>query len=105
MKGMNTQSMYKANKSILLTLCLIFMGTLNVLAGDVVSYGFDVAGFEVKSNNYTDIKPNGLKSGKVTYNPTTNTVTFNNVEISRDGKDHRAIHNKRTFHHRYLWRS
>lgn len=94
MKGMNTQTMYKANKSILLTLCLIFMGTLNVLAGDVVSYGFDVAGFEVKSNNYTDIKPNGLKSGKVTYNPTTNTVTFNNVEISRDGKDHRAIHNK-----------
>ena len=29
MKGMNTQTMYKANKSILLTLCLIFMGTLN----------------------------------------------------------------------------
>ena len=96
MKGMNTQSMYKANKSILLTLCLIFMGTLNVQAGDnVTEYGFYVAGKMVTSENCNNIPhvSGVFDSGTAKYVKSTNTLTLTNCTINRTGGNHHAIEN------------
>lgn len=92
MKGMNTQTMYKANKSILLTLCLIFMGTLNVLAKD---YGFKVAGKMVTSDNCNNIPhvSGVFDSGTAKYVESTNTLTLTNCTITRTGGNNHAIEN------------
>lgn len=56
-------------------------------------YGFKIGGVAVNSDNYNNVTGSTI-SGSVTYDPTTNTVTLNNVTISRTGSDNRCIYNE-----------
>ena len=56
-------------------------------------YGFKIGGVPVNSDNYSNVTGSNI-SGSVSYDPTTNTVTLNNVTISRTGTDNRCIYNE-----------
>ena len=58
-------------------------------------YGFKIGGVAVNSDNYSNVTGSNI-SGSVSYDPTTNTVTLNNVTISRTGTDNRAIQSDRS---------
>ena len=88
MKRIVNRTMRMAKGYALLIICLMCMSSLNAK-----DYGFKIGGFNVTSDNYQNIKPNGLKQGKVTYDPSSNTVTLNNVVINRTGSGYRAILN------------
>ena len=62
-------------------------------ANAVTSYGFKVGGMDVNSDNYANIVPDDMSKGSISYNPTTNTVTFTGVTMYRDGSGERVLHN------------
>ncbi len=64
-----------------------------IAAQAATSYGFKVGGITINSDNYTHIAPDDLDKGTITYDPASNTVTFTNVNMYRDGKDERVLHN------------
>lgn len=63
-------------------------------------YGFKIGGVAVNSDNYTNVKGSNIKAYdtskpySVVYNPSTKTVTLNNVIIERTGNDNRCIYNE-----------
>ena len=63
-------------------------------------YGFKIGGVAVNSDNYTNVKGSNIKANdttlpyKVSYDPSTKTVTLNNVKIERTGSDNRCIYNE-----------
>ncbi len=71
---------------LLLATLLAIVGATSGWAQD--NYGISIGGVDVTSANYTNIKAsNGftaVKSGKVTYDPTANTLTLNNATIQSD---------------------
>ena len=71
---------------LLLATLLAIVGATTGWAQD--NYGISIGGVDVTSANYTNIKAsNGftaVKSGKVTFDPTANTLTLNNATIQSD---------------------
>ena len=57
-------------------------------------YDINVAGVEVTSDNMNNIKGGDIKSGTVTFSPSTKTLTMTNVTITRTGDGDYAIHNR-----------
>lgn len=63
-------------------------------------YGFKIGGVAVNSDNYSNVKGSNIKAYdtskpySVVYNPSTKTVTLNNVIIERTGNDNRCIYNE-----------
>lgn len=63
-------------------------------------YGFKIGGVAVNSDNYTNVKGSNIKAYdtskpySVVYDPSTKTVTLNNVIIERTGNDNRCIYNE-----------
>ena len=58
---------------------------LSVVAVQAANYGINVGGVEVSTSNYYNVTGGQIKRGTVSYNPSTNTLTLNNVDISRTG--------------------
>ena len=63
-------------------------------------YGFKIGGVAVNSDNYSNVKGSNIKAYdtskpySVVYDPSTKTVTLNNVIIERTGNDNRCIYNE-----------
>lgn len=63
-------------------------------------YGFKIGGVAVNSDNYTNVRGSNIKANdtsqpySVVYDPSTKTVTLNNVKIERTGNDNRCIFNE-----------
>ena len=63
-------------------------------------YGFKIGGVAVNSDNYSNVKGSNIKDYdtskpySVVYDPSTKTVTLNNVIIERTGNDNRCIYNE-----------
>ena len=63
-------------------------------------YGFKIGGVAVNSDNYTNVRGSNIKANiedqpySVVYDPSTKTVTLNNVKIVRTGNDNRCIYNE-----------
>ncbi|MBR1804192.1 MAG: hypothetical protein IJ775_04725, partial [Muribaculaceae bacterium] len=74
------------------------MATLLLLSALVTQaatkYDINVAGVEVTSDNASNIKGGDIKSGTVTFNNSTKTLTLTNVTITRTGSGDYAIHNR-----------
>ena len=80
-------------------LLLIAILTANTLAFASTYYGFKIGGVAVNSDNYKNVTGNYIKANydgaySVVYDPTTNTVTLDNVKIERTGSDNRCIFNE-----------
>ena len=67
---------------------------LSVVAVQAANYGINVGGVEVSTSNYNNVTGGQIKRGTVSYNPSTNTLTLNNVDISRTGSGNFALHNR-----------
>ena len=67
---------------------------LSVVAVQAANYGINVGGVEVSTSNYYNVTGGQIKRGTVSYNPSTNTLTLNNVDISRTGSGNFALHNR-----------
>ena len=78
-------------KKLLLTLTLL-LATVAVQAA--TNYGINVGGVEVSSSNYNSVTGGDIKSGAVSYNPNTKTLTLNAVTITRSGNGNFAVHNR-----------
>ena len=77
---------------MLLALLLILAGLAGAIAPQTAAakdYGIQIGGKEVSSGNYTDISASGgfkaVKSGTVTFDPATYTLTLNNATIEANG--------------------
>ena len=63
-------------------------------------YGFKIGGVAVNSDNYSNVKGSNIKAYdtskpySVVYDPSTKTVTLNNVIIERTGNDNGCIYNE-----------
>ena len=76
-------------KNMLLVLLLVVAGLAGAIAPQTAAakeyYGIQIGGVDVTSENYTDISASGgfsaVKSGTVTYDPASNTLTLNNATI------------------------
>ena len=76
-------------KNMLLALLLILAGLAGAIAPQTAAakdYGIQIGGKEITSDNYTNISASGgfsdVKSGTVTYDPETETLTLNNATIN-----------------------
>ena len=76
-------------KNMLLALLLILAGLAGAIAPQTAAaedYFIWIGGVEVTSDNYTNISASGgfpdVKSGTVTYDPASNTLTLNNATIN-----------------------
>ncbi len=67
---------------------------LAVTAQAATKYDINVAGVEVTSDNASNIKGGDIKSGTVTFDASTKTLTMTNVTITRTGGGDYAIHNR-----------
>lgn len=69
-------------------LFLTLMALMGLTATAVAeNYGIEIGGTEVTSENYTSISSfDAVKSGTVTYDPATHTLTLSNAKISSDDK-------------------
>ena len=67
---------------------------LAVTAQSATKYDINVAGVEVTSDNASNIKGGDIKSGTVTFDASTKTLTMTNVTITRTGGSDYAIHNR-----------
>ena len=76
----------------LFTLLFAFIGLTSVWAAN---YGLKIGGVQLTSDNYTNITAAGgfsaVKSGTVTFNPTTKTLTLSNAVIEAEGNNVVAI--------------
>ena len=70
------------------------MLVLLATASRAANYDINVAGVEVSTSNYNNVRGGDIKSGTVTYSPSTKTLTLTNVSISRDGGNEYCIHNR-----------
>ena len=83
-------------KKIFFTLFLLLALTVHAST----YYGFKIGGVSVNSDNYTNVKGSNIKANdtsqpySVVYNPSTKTVTLNNVKIERTGSGNRCILNE-----------
>ena len=63
-------------------------------------YGFKIGGVAVNSDNYNNVRGANIKANdeskpySVVYDPSSKTVTLNNVKIERTGNDNRCIYNE-----------
>lgn len=81
-------------KKILVTLLSLLL--FSAVAQAATDYGFYVAGTKVTSDNCNNIVNNYIKSGRVSYDPGTNTLFMYNVTINTQGASgdaRRAIQN------------
>ena len=80
-------------KKLLLT--MLMMAAVSALSVNAATkYNINVAGVEVTSDNMNNIKGGDIKSGTVTFSPSTKTLTMTNVTITRTGSGDYAIHNR-----------
>ncbi len=91
----------KPFRTLLMLLTFMIASSLGVTVAAATSYGFYVGGVEVTSSNCTNVTSSYIKSGHVSYDPTTNVVTLDNVLIDTEdnsapvkGAPNRCIHNK-----------
>ena len=91
---------------MLLALLLILAGLAGAIAPQTAAaedYGLNIGGKMITSDNYTDISASGgfkaVKSGTVTYDPDSYTLTLNNATIEANdlgiynkSKNYRALH-------------
>ena len=78
-------------KKVLFTLLSLLL--FSAVAQAATDYGFSVAGTTVTSDNCNNIVNNYIKSGRVSYDPSTNTLFMNNVTINMTGSYNRVINN------------
>ena len=78
-------------KNMLLVLLLVVAGLAGAIAPQTAAaqgYNIRIGDVEVTSENYTNISASGgfsaVKSGTVTYDPASNTLTLNNATIEGD---------------------
>ena len=82
-----------------LVISLLILSTF-VASHAATYYGFKIGGVAVNSDNYTNVKGSNIKANDtsqpywVAYDPSTKTVTLNNVKIERTGNDNRCIYNE-----------
>ena len=82
-----------------LVISLLILSTF-VASHAATYYGFKIGGVAVNSDNYTNVKGSNIKANdtsqpySVVYDPSTKTVTLNNVKIERTGNDNRCIYNE-----------
>ena len=82
----------KLFNSIMLMLVVTFAGALQAKAQ--VTYGLQVAGVDVTSDNCNDLSVIPGVSGTVKFNPDTKTLTLNNASIKVSGEGVFGIYNK-----------
>ena len=82
-------------------LILFIALSLTVISAQASTYyGFKIGGVSVNSDNYTNVRGSNIKANdtsqpySVVYDPSTKTVTLNNVKIERTGNDNRCIYNE-----------
>ena len=88
-------------KNMLLVLLLILAGLAGAIAPQTAKakeyYGIRIGGKMITPDNYTDISESGgfnaVKSGTVTFDPVTNTLTLNNATIDPLWSDASGIYN------------
>ena len=68
--------------SVLVCLCMVCALQPITSLAEVTTYGLWVGGVEVTSENKDDITGSGISGGKVSYDPTSKTLTLNNVNIT-----------------------
>lgn len=81
------------------TILLLALALAAVAVWAQTNLGFEVGGVTVTSSNYQNvtgryITGNGTNDYKVSYDPSTNTLTLRNVKIARSGSYNRAIYNQ-----------
>ena len=76
----------------LLLLAALAATALGVQAA--TKYEINVGGVEVTSSNASNVTGGDIKSGTVTYNSSTKTLTLTNVTITRTGGSNYGIHNR-----------
>ena len=80
-------------KKILLSLMAVAMVSMSASAA--TKYEINVAGVEVTSDNYTNVTGGDISAGTVSYDPSSNTLTLNNVTINRyDDSGKYCVHNR-----------
>ena len=80
-------------KSIFILLIALTLGALSARAA--TKYEINVAGVEVTSDNKGNVTGGDIKSGTVTYDPSSNVLTLTNVTISRTGGSNYGVHNRK----------
>ena len=80
-------------KSILTLFIALTLGALSSSAA--TKYEINVAGVEVTSDNKGGVTGGDIKSGTVTYDPSSNVLTLTNVTISRTGGSNYGVHNRK----------
>ena len=68
--------------SMLVCLCMVYALNPITSLAEGTTYGLWVGGVEVTSENKDDITGSGISGGKVSYDPTSKTLTLNNVNIT-----------------------
>ena len=82
---------------ILRFILLTVSALLATAAMAATNYNINVGGVEVTSSNAGNVTGGDIEfrsGGYVSYNASTNTLTLNNVYISRSGSNDRAVHNR-----------
>ena len=77
---------------------LLMIGVCGMIAQAATKYEINVGGVEVTSDNCSNIAPasnNDITSGYAVYDPSTNTLTLNHINIRRSGNGKYAIHNRK----------
>lgn len=73
----------------------MLLALIGVTSAWAVNYGIKIGGVQLTSDNYTNITVAGgfsaVKSGSVTFNPTTKTLTLSNAVIEAEGNNVVAI--------------
>ena len=77
----------------LLLLAALAATALGVQAA--TKYEINVGGVEVTSSNASNVTGGDIKSGTVTYNSSTKTLTLTNVTITRTGGDNYGVHTRK----------
>ena len=77
---------------------VLMMSVCGLIAQAATKYEINVGGVEVTSDNCSNIAPasnNGITGGYAVYDPSTNTLTLNHINIRRSGNGKYAIHNRK----------
>ena len=74
-------------------LFLFAIATCGMMA-NAENYGINVGGVEVSSSNYSNVTGGDIKSGTVTYNNSTKTLTLTNATVTRTTSSDFAVHNR-----------
>ena len=77
---------------------LLMIGVCGMIAQAATKYEINVGGVEVTSDNCSNIASasnNDITSGYAVYDPSTNTLTLNHINIRRSGNGKYAIHNRK----------